>query len=386
MTMTIERHRGARRCLALAVWIGLAWVGSASEAPAATPPCSDGKVTVGGGCCWPSQRLEAGLCTGLPRCPSGTLVSKGECVTRAAYAESLGQTCAKLEVGFDSAAAPEDPSRRACDELAGMLGDAEPRWMKACDAGDAAACLLFGAARQGYRTVSSRVELWVARCRANNCDGHRQSAERLGFSGTKRDPVATRRAFEKACRGGISAACVELAQLGAEKSEPREACLARGDVRACSEAAYRIAAVGRVSDAELVKRAEEILRGACDAGQGLACNNLGFLNERKLAGAKTVAAAMALYQRACVAGSALGCASLVMAALRTPALVRTIGWGDAVKVLDAACDEASEPAREVCLAHGFALQRGFGTKADVRRGQGLVGRLCKAGFSDACER
>ena len=63
-----------------------------------------------------------------------------------------------------------------------------------------------------------------------------------------------RAAFEKACAGGVDAACVEFAQLGVAKDEPRAVCLARGDVRGCSEAAYRIGAVGRVADSELATK------------------------------------------------------------------------------------------------------------------------------------
>ena len=384
MRIEHDPSRGAR--LLLGGLFCLAGVLVSATVPAGKPVCAGGKVQVESGCCWPSQTFEGAQCTGLPRCPTGLLVSNGGCVTKGAYAESLGQACAKLEVGFDHAASAEVPSRRACDELAGMLADAEPAWKRSCDRGDVRACLLLGSALLGYRTASVRVALWVARCPANNCDGYRKSAERLGFLGTKRDAATARAAFEKACTGGVDAACVELAQLGVAKDEPRAVCLARGDVRACSEAVYRIGAVGRVSDSELATKAALVLGARCNEGQGLACNNLGFLNERKLAGAMTMQAALSLYQQGCVLGEAASCASLVMAVMRSPALARTVAWAAAATTLDTACDPASESAREVCLALGSALQRGFGVKADPRRGQKLVARLCASGFTDACVR
>jgi len=373
---TIEAWLGFTFGLMVALFAGVAEAGP--------PQCGGGKLAVEGGCCWPSQRFEGGRCVGLPRCASGMVVSAGECVTKAAYADGLAIVCAQLDVENDVAPPSEEKARRACEELAGMLGDAEAGLTRACDAGNAGACVLLGGARQGYRTVSARVDLWVARCKGNNCDGHRRTAERLAFPGTRRDPAAARALFEKACKAGAAAGCLELAVEG--PSNARDACLARGTARDCAEAVYGVATVGRVTDAELMAKAERVLRAACDAGRGLACNDLGYLIERRLVAPRSPEGAVAFYQRACVSGSALGCASLVMAAVRKPSLARAMAWGNAVSTLAAECEESVDSKREACLALAFAKQRGFGGKVELATGKALAARLCKAGFSDACVR
>jgi len=293
--------------------------------------------------------------------------------------------CAKLELGV-AARPPEDPARRACDELASMLGDAEPGWTMACDKGDAAACLLLGGARQGYRTASTKLELWVARCPSNDCNGVRRSAERLGFAGTKLDPVGAKKSFERACKEGAFAACAELMQRGVPKGFYRDLCVASGDAAACTEAGYQIGIVGRVADAELMTALEAALTKSCAEGNGLACNNLGFFIERKLLGDRTPRSAAQRYREACERGAVLGCANLVLASVRTPGLPRTPGFEAAAKALEAGCDVAREDTHQVCFAFGHALQKGLGRKADVRRGQKLQRDLCAAGFSDACGR
>jgi TPR repeat protein len=387
--MTIETSK-VRRHFAASAWVTatLSWLGAltlSSLSTAAAPACKDGKVPVDGSCCWPEQRVVDGRCEGPPRCPSGRIASKGDCLSRANYAEDLGVTCAKLEFGLE-ARPPEDSARRACDELAGMLADAEPGWTKACDRGDPAACLLLGGARQGYRTASSRIELWVARCPSNDCNGVRRSAERLGFAGTKSDPAVAKRSFERACKENSFAACAELAQGGAPKGFYRDLCLASGDPAACTEAGYQLGIVGRVADAELASAIDASLAKSCAGGSGLACNNLGFFIERKLVGDRTPRGAAQRYREACDRGTALGCANLVLASVRTPALPRGPGFEAAAKVLEAACDVAREERHQACFAFGYALQRGLGRKADPRRGQKLHQELCTAGFPDACGR
>lgn len=393
--MTTTERLASRRVVALGlvplglVPLGLALVGldggSIQVAEAASPSCKDGRVAVGEGCCWAEQRFVEGRCEGTPRCPSGRIASKGECLTRARYAEELGLACAKLELGLE-ARPPEDAARRACDELAGMVSDAEPAWTKACDKGDAVACLLLGGARQGYRTASSRVELWIARCKGNDCNGVRRSAERLGFPGSKTDPAFARTALERACTAGSGPGCIEVAQRGSNKTFYRDICVANGDSSACSEAGYQIGVVGRVADPELFAAIEGALARSCASGSGLSCNNLGFFVERKLAGDRSPSGAATRYREACERGTWLGCANLVMASIRTPTLPRSPALAAATTKLEGACDVAREDTHHACLALGFALQKGFGKKADPRRGTKLQQDLCAAGFPDACGR
>jgi TPR repeat protein len=339
-------------------------------------------------CCWPEQRWESGLCKGLPRCPAGRIAHDFECVTRAAYASVLSKDCGALEIGFESAPSTKNQARRACDELAFLLADADADWVKGCEGGEVAACTLLGGSRQGYRTASARIELYSPRCaKGSDCHGHAKKGERLGFAGPTHDDGAARAAFEKACRGGAIAACIELAQqAGTDTSAFRELCTKHGEPAACSEAAYQIAVVGRVTDAALIAKAGSVLASRCDSGVGLACNNLAFLIERKIVEPKSDEASSLRYQAGCRLGNALACTNLVALALRSPKIARTITWDDGSKILEAACNENTDDGRRHCLAFGFVLQRGYGRKPDLRRGTELVKRLCKAGFQEACQR
>lgn len=306
--------------------------------------------------------------------------------------DALVASCSQLALSDQA-----DPNRNlegaalACDELGGKLAAALPRLVERCQKkDDASACVLVGAAHQQARMIALSVELLSPPCRkqAGDCHGHTRRMLAVPFAGPSRDDAAAERSLARACGLEHVDACVELALLIEKRDRIRAAELYRKACHAeraaaCADAVY----FGRVSsdvvDPALYRQAAAVFARRCDAGSSAACNNLGFLVERRLAEPGGPAPAAAHYRKACAAGGAVGCANLVFLAEQHTEVRRKPELGDATATLERGCaGKESDVGPTLCLAHAFSLR--LGGKANPRKATELLRKLCKEGNGDAC--
>jgi TPR repeat protein len=154
-------------------------------------------------------------------------------------------------------------------------------------------------------------------------------------------------------------------QTGSEWNEFLRACRA-GDQRACYwKGSLELSSGNTAQGVELMVR-------ACDAGVGMACNEVGFFHSEAKHGFKRDGArAVALWKRACEQGSKDGCDSWGTG-LRD-GVGGPIDLEGAVAAYERACklDDAAG-----CTNLGAALLRGAGTKANPARAEALWRKVC----------
>ena len=125
----------------------------------------------------------------------------------------------------------------------------------------------------------------------------------------------------------------------------------------------------------------------CDAGDGLACAQLGLWHQYGLAGAeRDVAKAADLQKRACDAGVGIGCYNLAaqrkfgMGVAKDPALANAL-LRRAYERFDADC---SAGGIGWCVNQGLMLHTGQGVTADKQRAVAILRKACAANEAQAC--
>ena len=283
------------------------------------------------------SRIAIALVVGLAGCPKHLVAPDMRLVwTRGVEAMSLDL---EQRAVFPDTAAAAASMTSAC--AGGWAPACTPAWTGAgiervrsagdalsagCDAGDLAACVVFG---------WSRVE----------------DVPGLVDPGAK-EAAAGAAALQKACDGGIARACVDLADV------------------------YDLGA-GVAADAG---RASTLLDGACGQGDHEACARLGQRLFDGKGGAVDPARAVALLTADCTASTGLSCVVLGGAMSRGAGVPVDPGRGMAL--VKSACD-AGVPA--ACTRMGQAALIGEGVPMDPRGAGVLFDRTCAAGDGIGCD-
>jgi TPR repeat protein len=317
--------------------------------------------------------------------PSATGVPLGEEVGR------LAQSCGALPI-LEAAevATATRPEQSDCLRLANLLPAATPELQSACGRGLAPACRLLGAVLLRRMTAALSVELHSRPCTTgkDDCYGHSRRIAQTPLGAGVLDEAKAQSYLRQACDAGQREACIELGIVLASTDRVtsaevfRRACLSNS-AAACAEAIYLVRATSQLVDPKLDAHAATVLATQCETGAGLACNNLGFMVERRLAPGGDEQRAASLYGQACALGEAIGCANLVFFAENHARQARALSFGSASATLAAACEQ--RPGEPIfCFARALALRRGYGEKAEPAKAREQLKRLCKAGSEDAC--
>ncbi|HPD91148.1 MAG: sel1 repeat family protein [Rhodobacter sp.] len=200
-------------------------------------------------------------------------------------------------------------------------------------------------ARDQYR---AGCDAWPDRMAAPGCTGF--AAMRIEGRGGPGEPQAGFSLLDQQCRSGWPDACLRQAQL-AELwgSAPPE------DTAA-------------------------LLRRACDAGQFLACAQLGFRHQTGDGVAQDMAVARDLYRLACAHGEPVGCTNLAEA--HRSGLGLPPDMDEALRLFDIGCDGQDSYA---CTTLGDILAGGRGVPRDVARARVAYERGCALGDPMACD-
>lgn len=126
-------------------------------------------------------------------------------------------------------------------------------------------------------------------------------------------------------------------------------------------------------------RAAGLYMQACDADDGAACTDLGFLYLRGFGVRTDHRRAATLFEQACDLGTPRGCHDLGVLRWRGAGIERSAET--AVGLFRKACD-AGDP--RACSALATALYRGIGAQADPARAKDLYRRGCERGDPDGC--
>ncbi|MCE9572740.1 MAG: sel1 repeat family protein [Deltaproteobacteria bacterium] len=229
---------------------------------------------------------------------------------------------------------------------------------EACDAKVDDACVARGwVLAQGYsgaRDPRAAFGLWDAACTRGATTGclALAGAYRDG-TGVVADPEQARRRYTELCNKDTAQACTALAGMLAEQDKHADAfnlyqraCTA-GDGNACNSVGFaHYTSHGAPWD---VVKAAAGYQKACDLGEPVGCSNVGELYEYGIAYAKDPTKAYAFYQKGCTPSSDIGCGRLARY-YATGAGGAPVDTARAIKEYRRACDSAfntPEPCREL---------------------------------------
>lgn len=261
-------------------WNGTACVGAATEAPLEPCPKGDAKT-----CAARCEKGQADSCTRLGA--SYAIGAGGLPIDRTKAAALYAKAC---EAGSANGCAHLGSMyERGEGGLAKDAAKARALYVKACDAGGAEGCTMLGNLyRRGEGGVAhdeaKALALYQKACDAGSADG----CERLGimhefgYGGLPADKKKGDELQRKACDAGSAWACCMFAREYTTFGDPKLA----SDVPIASELYHR----------------------ACDMGEGLCCEDLGWYYAKGRLGLPSDAAkSKAMYQRACDLGWTRAC-------------------------------------------------------------------------------
>ncbi len=201
-----------------------------------------------------------------------------------------------------------------------------------------------------------------------------------GYSGA-RDPRAAFALWDAACTRGATAGCLALANAyrngtgvvaNPEQARTRFTALCDKDsASACTALAGMLAEAGKHAEAF------NLYQRACDAGDGTACNSVGFAHYTSHGAPWDVVKAAAGYQKACDLGEAVGCSNIGelyeygIALAKDPAKAYAFYQKGCTPSSDVGCGR---------LARYYATGTGGATK-DPARAIKEYRRACESAFS-----
>lgn len=222
-----------------------------------------------------------------------------------------------------------------------------------------------------------------ATCEKECAAGNAESCGELGFRLLKEDARRAVAFSRRACDGGSTRGCSNLAAgyLGGHGGLPRDVGLGLDLFRKACDAEFPIACVqlaihlwngtGMVKDR---KRARELFRRACDQGNVSSCFDLSStLPEEEHAAARDYA------EKACDGGHPDGCARAGFLHLFGKNLPKDSAR--ALPYLRKACNAGSPQG---CALLGGRYIEGEAVPTDLPRAFGLLRRACNGGRSNAC--
>ncbi len=246
--------------------------------------------------------------------------------------------------------------RNATFDASVVLDEAVPVYTLACDAGDAAGCMLLAWENKG---TGKAVDLFKKACDLGLPDGCAAAGKAyFDGEGISQDTRQSLALFERGCLQGSAAACVaEAFQYAVGRGVPQD------DVRAT----------------------ERYLR-ACDGGDASGCYNLGLMAETGRGTDQDFTRAVTAYTEGCEGGSYLACTNLgflVENGRGTPA-----DEAKAAGYYRRACDGDGCGDRDAkgCLNLGIFALHGRGIPEDPARAAQLFRQACDGGEADACSR
>ena len=290
-----------------------------------------------------------------------------------------------------------------------------------CEAGDGAACAraawLTAFPLGGFQAPDAKRAAEHASTACSSAPAHCAPlgvALELGWAKNKEDAASV---YDKACGAGDALGCAHRASMPGAKVDDAarakaltalEPVCAAGDPYAC-------AAVGVLKEHTGVADAAPVLRKACDAGAGLACNNLAALLVEGKGGEAPPDKIFGLFEKACASGEPAGCnnagamkSGLGMVLRKGPRGATVLklkcvkafaagcaGWGkpidvwpggspsleEAVSGFDKACEAGLQTA---CVNLGAFVLIGQGTPKDRARAHKLFQDACDAGNPGGC--
>ncbi|MDX9720103.1 MAG: AgmX/PglI C-terminal domain-containing protein [Myxococcota bacterium] len=251
---------------------------------------------------------------------------------------------------------------------------------KGCDGEDAESCAGLGRMMEkglgGYRDESGAGSKYEKGCAGEYAPG---CAWLAAWHRAKKDFERFREAATKACDLGEEQGCnllgvALLEGLGGAEDKTRAlalfeaACAAEVSVACANAGSVYFRADGVSAD---LKKAREYLNTACEAGEFVACNDLGVLlvdNDD----AKDVTRGRELFAKACAEGQPYGCLNAGVYGT-DPAQQRND--------LRKAC-EAELPMG--CLHFGEALRQGLGGPVDEEGARSVLQKACDARLGQGC--
>lgn len=291
--------------------------------------------------------------------------------------------CTQLAIATETGESAAREPMLACQAMVTLTPEVDAELQSRCDGGDGAACHTLGDALRGERVVGYDAELVHAWCgKKSPCDALRKHYAVIGFATKPTEvPARARALLERGCELGRGDAClvrgmIDNDLLGAAGWMAR-GCTA-GSAPACANAVHQDIMLG---NPDATPAMVEQVAKLCSAGKPSACATLGVLVARgDDVAVATGKPALDLFSEACTAKSAGACASLIFHAVHDKL--------DAAR-RDAAATELASACKQGdvgphCAAAAFALQRGWGAKADKSAAKAWLAKNCEAGVEAAC--
>jgi TPR repeat protein len=281
------------------------------------------------------------------------------------------------------------PRRAASPADSAAQGLAAQR--RACDQGQAAACLRAGAELRAGKSVpadaAAAAALFDKACSAGQVEGcYFLAAQYQLGEGVDLDVERARGLHQTACDAGHGGGCLELANLSLRSdgtsADPvrtadlyEKACGA-GEAEGCGYLG-NLVALGRGRPADLEK-AYALYKKGCDAGDASSCDSQGQAHLTGRGTSRDAARAVELLDKACATDAYWGCARLGQW------LTRSEGGKDyarAARVFDRAC-EGGEPAG--CAGLAALHLMGQGVPLEPVKAAELLKRACAGGHQPSC--
>jgi TPR repeat protein len=280
--------------------------------------------------------------------------------------------------------------RNATFEATVTPASAADLYEPACEAGEAAGCLLLG----WEKPPEEALPLFHKACEIGLADGCALEGNAyLNGKGAAQDEQRSAALFERSCLLGSAPGCVSEAYQyvtgrGVQRDVDRaldlytRSCDA-GDASGCYNVGVMLdMARGVERDPARAIRAYE---QSCDGGYPLACTNLGYLAQHGKDMPQDEARAADLYRRACEPDKcndpdSRGCANLAI--LYRRAIGVTEDKSRAADLFQRACDGGQPDA---CFYLGEMLDAGEGIEKDPTRAAELYRQACKGGHQPGCE-
>lgn len=262
------------------------------------------------GCAFLARRIEKGK--GIER-------DRGRATAMYEKACSGGDPASCAILGFSRENGPQ--SGAAASDIEAFYKRALPALQRECDGGGLLECVELGTLLQRGKGVAQDIpaaqEAFRRACRGSLEEGCANGVA-LGLL-VAGDPNGSNAvaALQKACSGGVAAACNNLGMLLANVpfalrqdqgvSVFKAVC---GDTLStgCTQRGPMVTL--RSDVAKDLAAAVTKLSEACSEGEGIACANLGALQENGVGTAHDAGAARSSYQKACTLGALDGCSSM----------------------------------------------------------------------------
>lgn len=265
-------------------------------------------------------------------------------------------------------------------------------WTKACDGGDAKACLTLAQAIEEPGAVKSPDLMKVAELYRKACDGgYADGCTMLAWSyrkgrGVPHDLSMAFAFYDRGCRGGSQAACVGTGNA----FERGEGVPADGKkaleiyARACSanhgggcwEAARYLSDVKKEDRSDV-----PYLEKGCNLNEGYSCFGLARGYESGRHGViPNAAKAFELFGRSCKAGCPSGCAGVAQMLIHANGTDRDDARARSMSKVG--CDEKVPHG---CHILGYLLLGGLGGPRDASAAKKVLAEACTLGDHEACD-